>query len=235
MATEQVSGEIDEMGPACDIYSLGVILYELLTGRLPFEGPPAVVLGLIKVSSRRAFSFRPDLAPSLEAICLKAMAKRPGDRFASMAEFAASLKVFLDRGDYTQAGVVPAGLLKPPLRDNDAPSSEERQLVERLLAGPSPGSDHVPPEPDAILRPKLRGLWPRVRRLFLISFSSLAGAAAILLIVLSRFSDADRRYVFEYGLGRVPPLPQARHRSPPVHPGTASPGLGQTPDGNRRV
>ena len=123
----------------------------MLTGRLPFEGPAAVVLGLIKVSEPpRPSSLRPDLKPSLEAICLKAMAKEHGDRFASMAEFAASLKVFLDRGDYTQAGIVPAGLLKPPLPDNNAPTSEERLSVERLLAGSSPdptmfNSGLVPP------------------------------------------------------------------------------------------
>ena len=47
MSPEQASGKVESIGPGCDIYSLGVIMYELLTGRVPFEGPEAFVLGQI--------------------------------------------------------------------------------------------------------------------------------------------------------------------------------------------
>ncbi len=96
MPPEQVRGETRAIGPACDIYALGVIFYELLAGRLPFEGSVMTVLGKILTEpSPPPSRFRPDLDPELEAICLKAMAKKVEDRHASMAELAAALAVQL--------------------------------------------------------------------------------------------------------------------------------------------
>jgi serine/threonine protein kinase len=95
---EQVAGRLDLLGPASDVYGLGATLYTLLTGRAPVEaGELGEVLRRVErgeIPPPR--SIEPTVPAPLEAICRKAMALRPEDRYASARELAADVTRWLD-------------------------------------------------------------------------------------------------------------------------------------------
>jgi serine/threonine-protein kinase len=84
------------IGPASDIYSLGVVLYEILTQQCPFQGSTVGVVGQILHSEPPAIeSLRPKTSPEMARICRVAMAKNPAERFGSMKEFGDALSSFI--------------------------------------------------------------------------------------------------------------------------------------------
>jgi serine/threonine protein kinase/class 3 adenylate cyclase/Tfp pilus assembly protein PilF len=97
MAPEQARGDLAAIGPGCDIYSLGVVLYQLLIGRVPFQGTTLDVIARhLRDDPPPPASLRPGLDRGIESICLKAMAKEPSQRFLSMAEFAKALTDYIE-------------------------------------------------------------------------------------------------------------------------------------------
>ena len=112
MAPEQAAGDVDALGPHTDIYSLGAVLYELLTLEPPFDGPDGkairalVIEGEVIPPSRRvaelraaggpeAQTLRPP-SPEIEALCLACLARDPKDRPASAADLAEQVEGFLE-------------------------------------------------------------------------------------------------------------------------------------------
>jgi eukaryotic-like serine/threonine-protein kinase len=92
LSPEQAQGQTVDY--RSDLYSLGCCLYEMLTGTVPFRGatPVAIAYRHVREDPTPPRQLNPDVPPALEAVCLKAMAKRPEDRYQTAAEFRADLE-----------------------------------------------------------------------------------------------------------------------------------------------
>jgi eukaryotic-like serine/threonine-protein kinase len=95
LSPEQAQGF--EVTPVSDLYSIGVILYEALTRRVPFEGESAVAIAMKQVAEtpQRPSSINPAVSPALDAVVMRALEKEPGQRFQSADAFIAALDAAL--------------------------------------------------------------------------------------------------------------------------------------------
>ncbi len=151
-----------EVDPRTDIWSLGIILFMLLTGRAPFEGLKPLLLkrAILSTNPPSLSSLRADVSPGLDEVMQKCLRKKPGERYQSIAEFARALEPFGGDDDGARSARIaeiiqpdrwPEDIQPAPTRDDipvwsfgsTTPFSPQRRELENEQAVPA-GSDTAP-------------------------------------------------------------------------------------------
>jgi len=155
IAPEQARGQ--QVDALTDVYSLGVVLYELLTGGVPFQGENFVAVALRHVNEPppSVLERRPDCPPRVELLIERAMAKRPEQRFGSMDELCQELEACLAELD---------------------PISEEATMIARPSATPRPRRRDARPR-----RRRVGVLWPIAAVVAIVAIAALAALGAMAL------------------------------------------------------
>jgi serine/threonine-protein kinase len=205
IAPERIKGE--EHDARSDLYSLGAMLYETLSGHLPFERDSeyALMQAHLMEPPPPLGRFGRDIPPEIEAVALRALAKRPADRFASAGEFSAALTAA-----WAQAARTPRAVRETRLAAAPKPTR---------LAAPSPawpGYGVTPPAGTAVgsaVRPAKRPAW------------LLWAAGAVVVIVMAAFGVWFAVSMRERAAsGARDAQRQAAPASRPADPGIPAPG-----------
>ncbi len=184
LSPEQVRGE--EATPATDVYALGVVLYQFLTGRLPYEGSTLAELAVRQQNERPLppSTYNDEVPEPLGGAVLRALEGDPGRRYASADEFAGGLRLGLEGEDVT----LPLGEGTPPTHVLGGETATRRldqtgRTEYRPVPPPPPREVTPPPPPPAA--PARRGAFSRFTRfvLALVALVLIAAAVATAVII----------------------------------------------------
>lgn len=193
MSPEQAQGQ--PLDVRSDVYSLGIVLYEMLTGRVPFEAetPLAVILKHIQEPLPPPSLHVAGLPPAIEVVLLKALAKNPEQRFESVAEFLQAWQNAL-----TQPEMVTLPRAAIPL-ENAAPSSAPVSIPKETQTGPTaPPTPIEPPPPTG--SPRFR---PSLKQFIIGSVTLLT----IAFLCLGSLFFVNRIFENKRGTPGAPPMP----------------------------
>ena len=146
VAPEQIRG-LSVLGMA-DQYSLGCVLYECLTGRVPFEKDldAAIIWAHVEEPPTRLTLLRPDLPPAIDEVFTRVLAKQPGDRYENCREFVGAARQALGIADTPTAATPPGGLVaagaSPGAAGGRLPGGRARSARRARRADRPAGHDH---------------------------------------------------------------------------------------------
>lgn len=212
IAPEQARGKMADV--RSDIYSLGVVIYEALAGRLPFQADNAadLIVAVLNADPIPLHSLRPEIGEELSGLVHKAMARKPADRFANTEEMRLAILSFLEKTPEAETWHLPKRFVSPSkapgaLHPSNTPTEpEEHESPTRAFASPSTGLG-VP------------GLSQRSKRTAA-AVGLGAIAAGVALIALS-FAGGDPKPTPRAAARATPAAPEPQ---PVVEPRAAPPG-----------
>jgi eukaryotic-like serine/threonine-protein kinase len=210
LSPEQARG--GEVDPRSDLYSLGIVLYELLTGKTPFEGETPVEIAMKHLSNtpEPPSKLRPDVPPELDMVVMRALAKNPNDRYQSADEMEGDLDR-VARGARVSAATVDTAT--QVLRA--APVVAAADATAATMIAPSPAASSAPPPPSVLEEEEFddgqdRPIWP-----WLVAVGFVIAALVAGFFVWQELSGSTAQV--PVGLYTGQPVAQAQHQIEAAH------------------